>query len=325
MIHSFEVEQIARSFARQLGLNQDLCATIAIGHDIGHAPFGHLGQDVLNEVFSDIGGFEHNHQALRLVDTLESPYLEHPGLNLMFETREGLLKHCSPTRAKLLGPVAARHLHHGQPPLEVQAVDLADQIAYLHGDLEDALDKGILLPSALMDTVPGFKSFWAMAQKAVPGLKFPSDTDFANPDRRTAARAAIGEVWRRMLSDAVEVGAAHSRANIEKNDIRTLADVRAQVTPMICLDPDKASAHRDLRKFSRAFIYEHPSVVQHRVLERSALTSLCEAASQEPDRFGLSSSASRLQVLDWVASLTDRAVMSWAMEPTPLPTRGRSP
>jgi dGTPase len=187
MSHSIEVEQISRSLARALNLNSDLAGTLAVGHDIGHPPFGHTGQDALNSLFADVGGFEHNHHALLLVDKIESPYQEHPGLNLMFETREGLLKHCSLERAKLLGPVAGRHFTGESPPLEVQAVDAADQIAYLFGDLEDAVDRFVLSPDQLSEQY-WFRDAWAKAQ---PGIPIPTVEDLIDPNFSQTARSRL--------------------------------------------------------------------------------------------------------------------------------------
>lgn len=313
MSHSLEVEQISRSIARQLGLNQDLCASLSIGHDIGHAPFGHSGQDILNEAFSDIGGFEHNHQALRLVDLIESPYPDHLGLNLMFETREGLLKHCSRERALSLGPVAARHLDGTHPVLEVQVVDLSDSIAYLHGDLEDAIDKGIVTPSFLMNEMPGFKMFWEQAVSSFPDLQFPSDTDVKDPVKSRSARAALSEVWRRMLSDAIESAVSQSRYNLETHKIDNLFDVRLFGKPLISLSNEKAELHRNLRKFSRKYIYEHEIVEARRIEDRAALKALCSAAIENPLSFGLNKKAldDKRVILDWIASLTDRSVTDW--------------
>ena len=311
LTHSLEVEQIARSGARHLGLNQDLCGALAIGHDIGHAPFGHTGQDVLNDLFKDIGGFEHNHHALRLVDILESPYPTHRGLNLMFETREGLLKHCTHARAQSLGAVAERHITGQSPPLEVQLVDASDQIAYLHGDLEDAVDKGLFTPEFLMDEMPGFALFWADVQKAFPGTRLPTTKDLNDPSTAQPARAALGEVWRRMLSDAIDNMVLTSRSNIELEQIETLGDVRA-ARPLIALSEDKAKLHRDLRRFSRTWIYESPQVREHRDIERKALRDLHDSVMANPSVWGMTGpTPPREELRDWMAGLTDRAVMSW--------------
>ena len=144
LTHSLEVSQIARTIAASLGLNETLVESIALAHDLGHTPFGHAGQDELNHCMSEFGGFEHNLQSLRIVDHLEKRYAEFRGLNLMFETREGILKHCSKKNAKKLGKIGERFLNRNQPSLEAQLADLADAISYNHHDIDDGYRAGIL-------------------------------------------------------------------------------------------------------------------------------------------------------------------------------------
>ena len=146
MSHSIEVAQVARSIARALKLNEDLSETLALAHDMGHTPFGHSGQDVLNECMKPYGGFEHNIQSLRVVTDLEHRYMEFKGLNLMFETREGILKHCSTKNAQILGDVAWRHREGKSPTLEAQATDLGDAIAYMCHDIDDGIRSGLITP-----------------------------------------------------------------------------------------------------------------------------------------------------------------------------------
>lgn len=321
MSHSFEVEQVARSIARFLSVNQDLCAALAIGHDIGHAPFGHLGQDVLNDLFKDVGGFEHNHQALKIVDILESPYPEHQGLNLMFETREGLLKHCNRERASALGSVAERHLTGFSPSLEVQIVDAADQIAYLHGDLEDAFDKGLFLNVNIRRDIPGFERAWMEIQKEKPHLAFPSHKQLSNPNQYSQEKnaAIVGEVWRKMLSISVNDLMVQSQKNLTDYGIETLADVRS-VIPMIQLSPEQYAINRELRSFSRKNIYNHERVTSYLKDAEEALRCLYAEACATPQSFKLSSDLSREKLRDWIAGLTDRSVLSWFSQKSGLNT-----
>src|SRR5580658_7379458 len=142
--HSIEVAQIARTVALALELNEALTEAIALAHDLGHTPFGHAGQDALNDCMHDYGGFEHNLQSLRTVDELEERYALFPGLNLTFECREGILKHCSPAKARELGDVGERFLQHRQPSLEAQIANLADEIAYNNHDLDDGIRAGLI-------------------------------------------------------------------------------------------------------------------------------------------------------------------------------------
>jgi dGTPase len=155
LTHSLEVAQIARALARALGANEDLVEAIALAHDLGHTPFGHAGQDALNDCMRPYGGFEHNLQSLRVVDELEERYAAFNGLNLCFETREGILKHCSPDNARRLGELGERFLRRRQPSLEAQLTNLADEIAYNNHDIDDGLRSG-LLTLAQLEEVPLF-------------------------------------------------------------------------------------------------------------------------------------------------------------------------
>ena len=149
LTHSLEVAQIARTVARQLGLSEQLVEAICLAHDLGHTPFGHAGQDTLNRCMRNFGGFEHNLQSLRVVDELEEKYADFPGLNLCFETREGILKHCSRRNARKLGELGQRFLNGEQPGLEAQLVNLADAIAYNHHDVDDGVRAGLLTTQEL--------------------------------------------------------------------------------------------------------------------------------------------------------------------------------
>src|SRR5512143_3045023 len=144
LTHSLEVAQIGRAIARALQVNEDLTEAISLAHDLGHTPFGHAGQDALNECMKEYGGFEHNLQSLRVVDELEERYAEFNGLNLTFETREGILKHCSLQNARLLGDVGERFLHGKQPGIEAQIANIADAIAYNNHDVDDGLRAGLI-------------------------------------------------------------------------------------------------------------------------------------------------------------------------------------
>ena len=150
LTHSLEVAQIGRSVALALDLNEPLVEAISLAHDLGHTPFGHAGQDALNACMRDYGGFEHNLQSLRVVDSLEAKYAEFAGLNLMFGTREGILKHCSAANARQLGDVGRRFLERGQPSLEAQIVNVADAIAYNNHDVDDGFRAGLLRPRAAL-------------------------------------------------------------------------------------------------------------------------------------------------------------------------------
>jgi len=151
LTHSLEVAQVARTIARALQVNEDLTEAISLAHDLGHTPFGHAGQDSLNDCMSKHGGFEHNHQSLRVVDELENRYVQFRGLNLLFETREGILKHCSRNRAEKLGPLGRKILDRKPPSVEAQIANLADEIAYNHHDIDDGLRANLLTRETLLD------------------------------------------------------------------------------------------------------------------------------------------------------------------------------
>jgi dGTPase len=317
MSHSMEVEQVARSIARQLNLNEDLCGTLAIGHDIGHPPFGHMGQDILNELLQEHGGFEHNYQALRLVDQIESPYIEHRGLNLLFEVREGLLKHCSPERAKRLGPVAQRHFDGTSPPLEVQATDWADAIAYVHADLEDAFAKGLLSIDQIK-AAPGFPQAWARvkANPRYPGLAFPTAADFerdAGADVQQRAHAIVRTVIRDMMSFAVNDVVQATRARLEARQIRTLDDVR-QAPELVGFSPKQEALHKALKKFSRTHIYEHPHIVEVRTEQSKALVALFNAYVRAPEEMSGRGPDPKEEfyrsIADHIAGMTDGYALS---------------
>lgn len=321
MSHSLEVEQLSRSIARQLRLNEDLCAALAIGHDIGHPPFGHMGQDVINGMMKGHGGFEHNHQALRLVDELEGCYPEHLGLNLLFETREGLLKHCSPARARTLGDVAVRHLDGTSPPLEVQVVDHADAIAYLHADLEDAMVRGILSAQDVRDA-PGFMAAWerTASKMRYRDLKLPENEDLsdqAHPETQRMGRATLQAVIREMMSTAMNDLIVCSRAALVEAQPASLDEVR-QSPPLIGFSPEHLARHKALRKFSRERIYDHPEVSRVRQVQAQALRELFCAFVQDPSQMsgrrwvsdGTSKADVHRAVADHIAGMTDHFALA---------------
>jgi len=195
LTHSLEVAQIARSSARALGLNEDLTEAIALAHDLGHTPFGHAGQRALNNCMRDRGGFEHNLQSLRIVDFLEQHYAEFDGLNLTFETREGVLKHCSQENARRLGPVAERFLKDGQPSLEAQLTNVADEVAYNNHDIDDGLRAGLLTMEQLCE-VELFRVRHDQVRSRYPALEARRVQHETPPSYPTSSPRA-GQPWRR--------------------------------------------------------------------------------------------------------------------------------
>src|SRR5690606_650814 len=211
LTHSIEVAQMTRGLARELGLNEDLAEAIALAHDLGHTPFGHAGQEALNACMKDYGGFEHNLQSLRTVDLLEEHYAAFDGLNLMFETREGILKHCARTNAVHLGELGQRFLDGTQPSIEAQLANLADEIAYNNHDVDDGLRSGLITLEQL-EAVPIFADNRREVEARWPGL---------------GGRRLIHETIRRMIHLMVIDLLGQTRANIAAAGVETLADVHA--------------------------------------------------------------------------------------------------
>jgi dGTPase len=311
LTHSMEVEQLARAGARRLNLNEDLCGVLAIAHDIGHTPFGHMGQDTLQELMTGRGGFEHNLQALRIVDELESPYWGHEGLNLMFETREGLLKHCTKERALLLGEVASRHLTNTSPPLETQLVDWVDAIAYLHADLEDAYNAGVLTPASVQKA-PGYAQAWERIRHRFPGADHPVESSTPKTAKmlrqeRALVREVIGDMLHRSMENLMDTSAA----TLAKSNPQSLEDVRA-LPPQIGFSEDHLSAHYALKKFSRTNIYSHPDISTVRKDEKEMLVLLFRAYERAPEEMtgrGVESGKEFYRALtDHISGMTDSFV-----------------
>jgi len=246
LTHSLEVSQISRGMARSLELNEDLSETIALAHDLGHTPFGHAGQDVLNKCMKGHGGFEHNYQSLRVVDKLEKRYVNFNGLNLTFESREGILKHCSKKNATLLGKVGERFLNKTHPSLEAQIVDIADSIAYNIHDLEDGYRSGILSISKLKQL-----DFFVENYNY---LKNHLDFNEVNE------KVSVHETLRRMMFILINDVTENSKKLISESNIETISDVRSHITTLINFSEPVQNFLNDCRIFLRINLYEHPRV-----------------------------------------------------------------
>ncbi len=300
LTHSLEVGQVARSIARQLGLDEDLVEAIALAHDLGHTPFGHAGQDALNACMTEYGGFEHNIQSLRVVDVLEARYGDFPGLNLTFETREGILKHCSRSRAEKLGDVGERFLKGEQASLEAQITNLADEIAYNNHDIDDGLRAGLIDLEALCEETM-FGSIYCEVQRRYP----------------TAARSVLRhEAGRRLINLLITDLVEYSSARIAAAGIRSLADVRQHPEALAAHSPEMVHAIRKLKAFLMANLYRHPRV--HRQAEKAKRTvrqifALLFADPQllprkHQQRLGEAGDLRRRAriVADYIAGMTDR-------------------
>ena len=297
LTHSIEVAQLTRGIARELGLNEDLAEAIALAHDLGHTPFGHAGQDALNACMKDYGGFEHNLQSLRTVDLLEDRYAGFDGLNLMFETREGILKHCSRANAERLGELGQRFLDGTQPSLEAQLANLADEIAYNNHDVDDGLRSGLITLEQL-DEVPIFAVQRREAEARWSGL---------------SGRKLINETVRRMIHLMVIDLIEQTRANIAAEGVATLADVHAAPRLVAYSDP-LLPRLRELKVFLRDKLYRHYQVLRMTNKARRIVGDLFAAFMDDPHILPPQYQAMAREdkpraIADYIAGMTDRYAM----------------
>ena len=297
LTHSLEVAQLGRSVARMLALNEDLVEAIALAHDLGHTPFGHAGQDALHDCMRAHGGFEHNLQSLRVVDQLEERYGAFDGLNLTFETREGILKHCSRRNAERLvraepGGPAQRFLDGGEPSLEAQLVNLADEMAYNTHDIDDGVRSG-LVTLAAFDEVPLFARLHADVRSAHPQL---------------AGRRLLFEVMRRMLSAMVADLVATTAAAIAAAGPAD-ADAVRRAPPLVRFSGGLRAELDALKRFLFARLYRHPQVMHTTGIARQAVVELFSAyraaPHEMPEDYAAAPDLERA-VADYIAGMTDR-------------------
>jgi dGTPase len=297
LTHSLEVAQLARSIARPLGLNEDLVEAVALAHDLGHTPFGHAGQDALHDCMREHGGFEHNLQSLRVVDKLEERYPDFDGLNLTFETREGILKHCSRANALKLeeqepGGVGRRFLDRTQPSLEAQLCNLADEIAYNAHDIDDGVRSGLLTIEQL-GAVDLFE-------------RFREEATSDHPDVR--GRRLLYEAIRRMLSAQVYDVIDSTRAAIER---ASPADADAARTAPALVGFSSAMLARStaLKQFLLHNLYRHQKVMEvtghAKEIVRDLFGAYMADPHQMPADFAARADTAR-SVADYIAGMTDR-------------------
>ena len=301
--HSIEVAQIARSIARSLRLHETLVEAISLAHDLGHTPFGHAGQDALNECMREFGGFEHNLQSLRVVDELEERYAAFNGLNLTFECREGILKHCSITNAAQLGEIGERFLEHKQPGLEAQLANLADEIAYNNHDVDDGIRAGLI-------TLDDLRSV-RLVRRHLDGV----DTEYPG----LSGRRRVHETVRRMVNEVVLDVVRSSGARLAAARPDSIDAVRAHGTALIGLSDDVRADHLELKAFLREHVYRNHRVLRMTSKARRVITQLfqaftgdmrlmppehCQAATLAGERDGARGSAR--VVADYIAGMTDR-------------------
>jgi len=303
LTHSLEVAQIARTIARALKLNEELSEAVCLAHDVGHTPFGHAGQDALNECMRDFGGFEHNLQSLRVVDELEEQYAEFNGLNLSFECREGILKHCSLSNARQLGELGERFIRREQPGLEAQLANFADEIAYNNHDVDDGIRAGLITIEQLLE-VPLFREFHDVVRGSHPTL---------------TARRLVHEILRRIINRLVSDLIESSSVRLLESGVQSIGEVRRHPDPLIGFSTLIAEENHALKTFLREHVYRHYRVRRMTSKARRVIDTLFEGffgdTSLMPDEH--QDAVSRLEaaqgragraraVADYIAGMTDR-------------------
>ena len=294
LTHSLEVSQISRGIARTLNCHEDLAEAIALAHDLGHTPFGHAGQDALNLCMKNFGGFEHNLQSLRVVDLLEKRYVDFDGLNLTFETREGILKHCSVKNAKNLGVMGERFINKTQPSLEAQLVNYADEIAYNNHDIDDGYRSGVIEFKALMD-VSLFKECADLVKN-----------EYHDIDEFKWLHETIRRIMHKLIFDICET----STINLEKFKPKTIYEIR-NLPNLIGLSKDMAKKQLELKQFLRAFLYEHERVLEMTDNAKEIIKDLFAYFIDEPTLLpesyqNISKNDLPRSVADYIAGMTDR-------------------
>ena len=303
LTHTLEVAQIGRSVASALALSEPLVEAICLAHDLGHTPFGHAGQDVLNECMREYGGFEHNLQSLRVVDELEERYAKFRGLNLTYETREGILKHCSLANARQLGDVGRRFIERRQAGLEAQIADLADAIAYNNHDVDDGLRSGLVTTEDLCEV-----ALFARHHATVSAL-YPDIT----------GRRMIHEIGRRMIHDVVSDLIEETTRRLAEAKPANIDAVRVMPGPLVGFSAAREAEHLEMKKFLRTRLYRHERIEAARTGAGEVLRGLFEAFMQDVAKMppehrdaahaleAVSGKAGRARaVADYVAGMTDR-------------------
>ncbi len=303
LTHSLEVAQIARTVARTMRLNEDLVEAISLAHDLGHTPFGHSGQDALNACMREFGGFEHNLQSLRVVDQIEENHAEFQGLNLTFETREGILKHCSVANARRLGDLGQRFLQRQQSGLEAQLANVADEIAYNNHDVDDGLRSGLIELGELAE-LPIVSEQLRVAQHRYPGV---------------SGRREIHEVVRNMIGAFVTDLINASSERIEAAAPTDIGAVRSQRRPLIGFSTPYEEAQTTLKQYLREHLYQHPHVTEMTAQAQDIVSRLFEVyfgdygkmpathADQARALYAADGPSGGARVVaDYIAGMTDR-------------------
>ena len=304
LTHSIEVAQIGRTIARALRLNEDLTEAICLAHDLGHTPFGHAGQDQLNICMKDFGGFEHNLQSLRVVDVLEEKYPEFPGLNLMYETREGIIKHCSRNNAKKLGALGERFLKGLMPGLEAQVANKADEIAYNNHDTDDGLRSGLISVEQLKQCEI-FHTHYQEVRKLWPSIQ---------------EKRMIHEIVRRMINQMVVDIIQFSQEKIAGKKPDNIEAIRNSDSSLIQQGESLLEQHMEIKQFLQKNLYRHHRVLEMTSQAKETVRQLFEAymgditwlpeAVQEKIKIRQDESDRARAIADYIAGMTDRFALA---------------
>ena len=300
LTHTIEVAQIARAAARALKINEDLTEAISLAHDLGHTPFGHAGQDILNICMKDFGGFEHNIQSLRIIDKLENKYASFPGLNLCFETREGLLKKCSLSRAKKLGDIGKRFIEKKQSSLEAQLTNVCDEIAYNNHDIQDGIRAKKIFIEQLED-VPIFYQQMKLVLKKYPSI---------------SGSKIVNETVRLIINLLVNDLIKNTKSNIKNESITNFNEVRDHDKPLVCFSEEVKKSNMVLKRFLYANLYKHPDVIKMTEEANRIIKNLFSAYNNDinllPKDFytynleKINSGLKERVICDYIAGMTDR-------------------
>lgn len=295
LTHSLEVAQLGKSIARKLGLNEDLVEAIALSHDLGHTPFGHAGQDELNACMREFGGFEHNIQSLRVVDCLEQRYPAFNGLNLCYETREGILKHCSMERATKLGDVGKRFLENKRPGLEAQLTNLADEIAYNAHDIDDGVRSG-LLTLEQVQSVP-LVAFWC--------------EETLNEYPQLQGKRLLYETIRRMLSAQIYDVMDATRNALQEHQVQSIEDVY-HAPPLVKFSKEMKAQSAQLKRFLNEHLYRHSQVMENMTKARQIVRDLFDIFMDTPAemKHDFDGDITPRKVSDYLSGMTDRFAIS---------------
>jgi len=296
LTHTIEVALIGRTVAHALCLNEDLVESLALAHDLGHTPFGHLGEEVLQELLADDGGFNHNRQTLRIVEQLEDRYPEFPGLNLTWEVREGIAKHSGPIDVDV-APEFEEYDPNLQPPLEAQLIDLSDEIAYNHHDVDDGLAAGILDLDNLASSVPLFGESWKAAR-----------TQFPAADERRCRSEALRRMIDTMVSDLI----AETRRRVEESGVASVSGVRAFGESLVGMTESVARENRTLKLYLHEHLYRHYRIERMMDKARRLLAALFERYTDNPRLMPIEyqnldgDDFLPIRIADYIAGMTDR-------------------